>query len=221
MIRDCTPFFSNSIKFSICSSIFLCMIFHTRNLCVQISSVWLLLDSNQRIHILCNKNIIRDCTLFFSNSIKFSICPSIFLCVIFYTRNLCVQIFGMPSRNVSTSHLLFHKSTIWRRWYQRKRKMITSKKYDLRRRASQPQSLISLRANPLSDDNSNAVTKTKSTKELYEQIVPFPQQFVVSPRAQGTKISSLEINDIFSLFKSDDEGKNSSASSVPTSPHHG
>ena len=78
-----------------------------------------------------------------------------------------------------------------------------------------------MRANSPGNDSSNAVTKTKSTKELYEQTVPFPQQSVVSPRAQGTKISSLEINYLFSLFKSDDEGKNSSANSMPTLPHHG
>ena len=60
-----------------------------------------------------------------------------------------------------------------------KGKTTTTKKYDLRRRAGQPQSPILLRANPPSDDSSNAVMKTKSTKELYEQTIPFPQQFVV------------------------------------------
>ena len=70
--------------------------------------------------------------------------------------------------------------------------------------------LISFFANQLFEDND---TKEKQNDNFQESIV--------SPRAKGTKISSLEINDLFSSFKFDDEGKNSSASSMPTSPHHG
>ena len=36
-----------------------------------------------------------------------------------------------------------------------------------------------------------------------------------------TKISSIEINDLFLLFKFDDKGTNSSVIFVITSPHHG
>ena len=52
--------------------------------------------------------------------------------------------------------------------------MIISKKYNLRRRARQTHSLIASCVSSPSDSSPNAVMKTKSTKELYEQIISLP-----------------------------------------------
>ena len=56
----------------------------------------------------------------------------------------------------------------------KKSKMMISKKYDLRHQVGQTHSPISSRVGSPSDSSPNVVMKTKSTKELYEQIVSLP-----------------------------------------------